>query len=214
MRVRSTTLLDQLPMTGTPSRLSLRTKARAAQMATRRTLRVENMTHTRSMHTALAPVMIRSPCTHRLLELLQLLHSIKSSLGQRKPRSLRCPKLLKLRAIESCISGSLEVSKAAAPQSTGARSRPTEDLTIRETPLKVHLDGEDFLAVIRNAYRDNTLSSRVLLHLEQHPRYTVKSSIVYCTNAIGDTVVAVPGALSKGRRVTEIAIDPAQTSAQ
>ena len=78
-----------------------------------------------------------------------------------------------------------------------------------QLPLEVHLEGEDFLAVIRDAYQDDTLFSKVLLHPEQHPRYTVKNGIVYCKNAIGNTVVAIPGALSKGRRVTEIAIDQA-----
>ena len=77
------------------------------------------------------------------------------------------------------------------------------------TPLEVHLEGEDFLAVIRNAYSDDTLFSKVLLHPEQHPRFTVKNGIIYTTNAVGNMVVAVPGALSKGRRVAEIAIDQA-----
>jgi hypothetical protein len=75
--------------------------------------------------------------------------------------------------------------------------------------LEVHLEGEDFLAVICDTYEGDTLFSKVLLHPEQHPRFTVKNKIIYCTNAIGNTVVAVPGALSKGRRVTEIAIDQA-----
>ncbi len=37
----------------------------------------------------------------------------------------------------------------------------------------------------------------------------MKNSIIYINNAIGNTVVTVPEALSKGRRVTEIAIDQA-----
>ena len=77
------------------------------------------------------------------------------------------------------------------------------------TPLEVHLEGADFLAVIRDVYNDDTLFSKVLLHLEQHPQFTVKDGIIYTTNAIGNTVVTVPGALSKGRRVTKIAIDQA-----
>ena len=77
------------------------------------------------------------------------------------------------------------------------------------TPLKVHLEGEDFLAVIRDAYKNDTLFSKVLLHPEQHPRYSIKNGIIYCTNVLGKSVVAVPETLSKGRRVTEIAIDQA-----
>ena len=77
------------------------------------------------------------------------------------------------------------------------------------TPLEVHLEGDDFLTVIRDAYSSDTLFSKVLLHPEQHPRFTVKNGIIYTNNAIGETVVAVPGALSKGRRVAEIAIDQA-----
>ena len=76
-------------------------------------------------------------------------------------------------------------------------------------PLKVHLEGEAFLAVIHEAYTDDTLFSKVLLHLEQHPHYSVKSGIIYTTNAVGNMVVAILGALSKGRRITEIAIDQA-----
>jgi len=76
-------------------------------------------------------------------------------------------------------------------------------------PLEVHLEGEDFLAVIRDAYASDMLFSKVLLHPEQHPHFTVKNNIIYCKNTIGNTVVAVPGALSKGRRVTEIVIDQA-----
>ncbi len=53
------------------------------------------------------------------------------------------------------------------------------------------------------------LFSKVLLHLEQHPWFTVKNSIIYMENAVRNTVIMVPGALSKGRRVTEIAIDQA-----
>src|SRR5258706_6031026 len=77
------------------------------------------------------------------------------------------------------------------------------------TPLEVHLEGDDFLAVIREAYGKDTLFAKVLLHPEEHPRFTVKNGIIYTENAIGNTVVAVPGALSKGRRVTKIAIDQA-----
>jgi hypothetical protein len=75
--------------------------------------------------------------------------------------------------------------------------------------LEVHLKGEDFLVVICEAYSNDTLFSKVLLHPEQHPHFTVKGGVVYTTNTIGDTVVAIPGTLSKGRRVTEIAIDQA-----
>src|SRR5882757_4148791 len=47
--------------------------------------------------------------------------------------------------------------------------------------LEVHLEGEDFLAVISDAYASDTLFSKVLLHPEQHPRFTVKNKIIYCT---------------------------------
>ena len=74
-------------------------------------------------------------------------------------------------------------------------------------PPEVHLEGEGSLSVIRDVYRNDTLLSKVLLHPEQCPRYTVKNGAIYCTNAIGNIVVAIPGALSKGRRVNYIAID-------
>jgi len=44
-------------------------------------------------------------------------------------------------------------------------------------PLEVRLEGEDFLAVIRDAHASDTLISKVLLHPEQHPRFTVKNKI-------------------------------------
>jgi hypothetical protein len=76
-------------------------------------------------------------------------------------------------------------------------------------PLGVHLEGEDLLDMIRGAYEKDVLFSKILLHPEQHPRYSVKDGIVYTVNPVGDTVVAIPGALFKGRRVTEVAIDQA-----
>jgi hypothetical protein len=63
------------------------------------------------------------------------------------------------------------------------------------------------LVVIRDVYCNDTLFSKVLLHSEQYPRFTVIHSIIYTNNTIGNMVVAVPGALSKGRRVTRIVID-------
>src|SRR5258706_480262 len=77
------------------------------------------------------------------------------------------------------------------------------------TPLEVHLEGDDFLAVIRNAYNEDTLFSKILLHPEHHPRFTIKNNLIYIKNTVGNAVVVVPEALSKGRRVTEIAIDQA-----
>jgi hypothetical protein len=47
------------------------------------------------------------------------------------------------------------------------------------------------------------------LHPEQHSCYSVKDGIIYMKNSIGGMVIAIPGALFKGRRVTEIAIDQA-----
>jgi hypothetical protein len=75
--------------------------------------------------------------------------------------------------------------------------------------LEVHLEGEDFLVVIRQAYSNDMLFSKVILHPEQHPHFTVKGGIIYTMNTVGDTVIAILGTLSKGRRVTEIAIDQA-----
>ena len=76
-------------------------------------------------------------------------------------------------------------------------------------PLEVYLEGEDFLAVIREVYSDDTLFIKVLLYPEQHHCYSVKAGIIYTINTVGNMVVAIPGALSKGRRITEIAIDQA-----
>jgi len=76
-------------------------------------------------------------------------------------------------------------------------------------PLEVHLEGEDFLVVIRGAYSNDMLFSKVLLQPEQHSQFTVRDGIIYMTNAVGNAVIAIPGTLSKGRRVTEIAIDQA-----
>src|SRR5258706_12639190 len=77
------------------------------------------------------------------------------------------------------------------------------------TPLEVHLEGDDFLVVIRNAYNEDTLFSKILLHPEHHPRFTIKNNLIYIKNTVGNVVIAVPEALSKGRRVTEIVIDQA-----
>ena len=49
----------------------------------------------------------------------------------------------------------------------------------------------------------------IIVNIEQHPRYAMRDGVLYFKNAVGDPVVAVPGSLSKGRRVTEIAIDQA-----
>src|SRR5260221_5301076 len=76
-------------------------------------------------------------------------------------------------------------------------------------PLEVHLEGRDFLTVIRSAYQDDSLFSKIISHPEQHPKYAVRDGILYTKNAIGNEVIAVPGALFEGRRVTEIAIDQA-----
>lgn len=44
-------------------------------------------------------------------------------------------------------------------------------------PLEVHPEGESFLMVIGGAYGEDTLFIKVLLHPEQHPRYTVKNGL-------------------------------------
>jgi hypothetical protein len=36
-------------------------------------------------------------------------------------------------------------------------------------PLKVHLEGDDFLSVIHGSYAKDTLFKKILSHLEQHP---------------------------------------------
>jgi transposase InsO family protein len=76
-------------------------------------------------------------------------------------------------------------------------------------PLKVHLEGEDFPAVIRGAYSNDVLFSKILSHPEQHARYSVEDGLIYTTNIAGSKVIAVLGTLFEGRRVTEIAIDQA-----
>ena len=44
------------------------------------------------------------------------------------------------------------------------------------TPLEVYLEGDDFLAVISDTYKDYTLFSKVLLHPEHHPRFTINKN--------------------------------------
>jgi hypothetical protein len=73
--------------------------------------------------------------------------------------------------------------------------------------LRIHLEGEDFLAEGRNGYRGDTLFSQIIANTEQHARYALRDGVLYFTNAVGDPVVAIPGSLSKERRVTEIAVD-------
>jgi hypothetical protein len=75
--------------------------------------------------------------------------------------------------------------------------------------LRVHLEGEDFLTVVRDGYRRDTLFSKIIANIEQHPRYALRNGVLYFMNAVGDLVVVILGSLSKGRRVTEIAIDQA-----
>ena len=75
--------------------------------------------------------------------------------------------------------------------------------------LACHLEGEDLLTVIRNGYRGDTLFSKVIANIAQHPHYAMRDGVLYFTNTVSDPVIAIPGTLSKGRRVTEIAIDHA-----
>ena len=75
--------------------------------------------------------------------------------------------------------------------------------------LHIHLEGGNFLTVIRNGYRRDTLFSKVIRNVAQHPRYAMCNGVLYFMNAVGDPVIAIPGSLSKGRRVTEKAIDQA-----
>ena len=75
--------------------------------------------------------------------------------------------------------------------------------------LQVHLEGEDFLDVVRKGYAKDTLFSKIVGNISQHPQYSLRDGVLYFMNAMGNPVIAIPGALSKGRRVTEIAIDQA-----
>ena len=75
--------------------------------------------------------------------------------------------------------------------------------------LRVHLEGEDFLIVIRNGYREDTLFPKIIANIAQHPCYATRNGVLYFTNAVGDPVITIPGTLSKGRRVTEIVVDQA-----
>ena len=68
-----------------------------------------------------------------------------------------------------------------------------------EQPFALDVVLEDFLAVIREAYGDGALFIKVMWHPEQHPHYSVKDGIIYTIDAVGNTFVPVPGALSKGR---------------
>jgi transposase InsO family protein len=76
-------------------------------------------------------------------------------------------------------------------------------------PLQVHLEGEDFLEVVCQGYSKDTLFSKIISNISHHPKYSLQDRVLYFMNAVGNPVVAVPGSLSKGRRVTEIAIDQA-----
>ena len=76
-------------------------------------------------------------------------------------------------------------------------------------PLQVHLEGEDFLDVVRKGYAGDTLFSKIVTNVEQYPRYSMKNGVLHFMNTIGALVIAVLGSLSKGRRVTKIAIDQA-----
>ena len=76
-------------------------------------------------------------------------------------------------------------------------------------PLQVHLEGEDFLDVVCKGYAGDTLFSKIVANVEHHPWYSMKNGVLYFMNAVGNLVIAVPGSLSKGRRVTKIAIDQA-----
>ena len=75
--------------------------------------------------------------------------------------------------------------------------------------LRIHLEGGNFLTVIRNGYWRDTLFSKVIRNVAQHPRYAMHDGVLYFMSAVGDPVIAIPGSLSKGRRVTEISIDQA-----
>jgi transposase InsO family protein len=77
------------------------------------------------------------------------------------------------------------------------------------SPLRVHVEGEDFLEIVRKGYTKDVLFSKIVSNVQQHPRYALKDGLLYFTNAVGSSVVAIPGSLSKGRRVTEIVIDQA-----
>lgn len=76
-------------------------------------------------------------------------------------------------------------------------------------PLQVRLEGEDFLDVVRKGYTGDTLFSKIIAKVEHYPQYSIRNGVLYFTNAVGNPVIAILGSLSKGRRVTEIAIDQA-----
>ena len=67
----------------------------------------------------------------------------------------------------------------AHPSSTHEQNEHMEHIACEEdmawssglplTLLEVHLEGDNFLAVIHNAYNEDTLFSKVLLHPEHHP---------------------------------------------
>ena len=75
--------------------------------------------------------------------------------------------------------------------------------------LQVHLEGEGFLDVVHKGYAKDTLFSKIIGNISQHPQYSLQDGVLYFMNAMGNPVIAILGALSKGRRVTEIVIDQA-----
>lgn len=76
-------------------------------------------------------------------------------------------------------------------------------------PLQIYLEGEDFLDVVHKGYAKDTLFSKIMANVEHYPQYSLRNGVLYFTNAVGNPVVAILGSLSKGRRVTKIAIDQA-----
>jgi hypothetical protein len=76
-------------------------------------------------------------------------------------------------------------------------------------PLQVHLEGEDFLEVVCQGYSKDTLFSKIISNISHHPKYSLQDRVLYFMNAVGNLVITVPGSLSKGRRVTKVAIDQA-----
>ena len=63
--------------------------------------------------------------------------------------------------------------------------------------------------MVHKGYTKDTLFSKVISNILPHPQYLLQGGVLYFMNTVGNPVIAIPGALSKGRRVTKIVIDQA-----
>jgi hypothetical protein len=78
-----------------------------------------------------------------------------------------------------------------------------------DQPLDIVLIGNNFLDIVWKGYKNNPFLGKVVGNISHYLKFSLKDGLLKMSNPVKQIVVCIPGVLSKGRRVTEIAIDQA-----